>query len=314
MPDSIRAPFPRRLGTMIAPAVAAATIPLLIATGPDAVADSPFAVEVVAFEPGVGGVPGYDQPAAALGEPARMTGWDWDPETVTPFQPAWLPSQVVSLGVGGSVTLAFDHEVTDDPANPYGIDLLVFGNAFCTDPSFPAGVCGSFLAEGGRIDVSIDGRAWTTIPALSADAACPTMGFVDAGPYDSSPGTEPTDFTRPVDPALGSTLAGLSHGEIVIAYDGAGGGVGIDLATVGLAAIRFVRIVNDGSESTPEIDAVADVAPAGLLGDLDGDGVVGGADLGLLLAAWGDSGPADLDGDGVVGGGDLGLLLAGYGG
>ena len=53
---------------------------------------------------------------------------------------------------------------------------------------------------------------------------------------------------------------------------------------------------------------------AGPRGDLDGDGTVGGADLGLLLAAWGGSGPADLDGDGVVGGGDLGLLLAAYGG
>ncbi|MCB9868121.1 MAG: hypothetical protein H6816_15965, partial [Phycisphaerales bacterium] len=48
-------------------------------------------------------------------------------------------------------------------------------------------------------------------------------------------------------------------------------------------------------------------------GDLDGDGTVGGADLGLLLAAWGSCGdgccPADLDGDGAVGGADLGLLL-----
>ncbi len=44
--------------------------------------------------------------------------------------------------------------------------------------------------------------------------------------------------------------------------------------------------------------------------DLDGDGIVGGADLGLLLAAWGSDDPfADLDGDGVVDGSDLGLLL-----
>ncbi len=47
--------------------------------------------------------------------------------------------------------------------------------------------------------------------------------------------------------------------------------------------------------------------------DLDGDGVVGGSDLGLLLAAWGTpNAAADLDGDGVVGGGDLGLLLAAW--
>ena len=48
-------------------------------------------------------------------------------------------------------------------------------------------------------------------------------------------------------------------------------------------------------------------------GDLDGDGVVDGADLGLLLGAWGDVAPGDLNGDGVVDGADLGLLLGGWG-
>ncbi len=37
--------------------------------------------------------------------------------------------------------------------------------------------------------------------------------------------------------------------------------------------------------------------------DLNGDGVVDGADLGALLSQWGaQGGPADLDGDGVVDG------------
>jgi hypothetical protein len=204
--------------------------------------------------------------------------------------------------------------VVDDPRNPFGIDLLVFGNAFCTDPSYPAGVCGAFLAEGGRIDVSPDGRTWITVPDVGADTAFPTMGYVDSPPYAATPGVEPTDFTRPVDPTFAEALAGMAHEEILAVYDGSGGGVGIDLATVGLSTIRYVRIVNDTGGTTPEIDAIADVTPAGPLGDLDGDGVVGGGDLGLLLVAWGGSGPADLDGDGIVGGGDLGLLLAGFGG
>ena len=47
--------------------------------------------------------------------------------------------------------------------------------------------------------------------------------------------------------------------------------------------------------------------------DLDGDGRVDGADLGLLLAGWGSADPTlDLDRDGSVGGGDLGLLLAAW--
>jgi FAD/FMN-containing dehydrogenase len=48
--------------------------------------------------------------------------------------------------------------------------------------------------------------------------------------------------------------------------------------------------------------------------DLNGDGVVDGADLGALLSQWGaQGGPADLNGDGVVDGVDLGKMLAGWG-
>jgi hypothetical protein len=52
-------------------------------------------------------------------------------------------------------------------------------------------------------------------------------------------------------------------------------------------------------------------APA-VLGDLNGDGVVSGADLGILLANWGTPGPGDLNGDGNVDGADLGALLANW--
>jgi hypothetical protein len=47
--------------------------------------------------------------------------------------------------------------------------------------------------------------------------------------------------------------------------------------------------------------------------DLDGDGRVDGADLAVLLAAWGSAGgAADLDGDGRVDGADLAVLLSAW--
>jgi len=58
---------------------------------------------------------------------------------------------------------------------------------------------------------------------------------------------------------------------------------------------------------------VSTFAPPSCDADLDGDGAVGSGDLGALLAAWGQAGPADLDGDGTVGSGDLGALLAAWG-
>lgn len=48
--------------------------------------------------------------------------------------------------------------------------------------------------------------------------------------------------------------------------------------------------------------------------DITGDGMVSGADLGMMLAAWGGSHVmCDLNGDGVVSGADLGLLLSTWG-
>jgi len=51
-----------------------------------------------------------------------------------------------------------------------------------------------------------------------------------------------------------------------------------------------------------------DGAPA-VLADLNGDGVVNGADLAILLIQWGTNGAADLDNNGVVNGSDLAILL-----
>jgi hypothetical protein len=51
-------------------------------------------------------------------------------------------------------------------------------------------------------------------------------------------------------------------------------------------------------------------------GDLNLDGVVNGADLGLMLSSWGPCGsscPYDLNVDGVVNGADLGLMLSAWG-
>ena len=50
-----------------------------------------------------------------------------------------------------------------------------------------------------------------------------------------------------------------------------------------------------------------------MVGDLNGDGIVTGADLGTLLGQWGGPGSGDLNGDGIVNGADLGTLLGAWG-
>ncbi|MBL9141927.1 MAG: hypothetical protein JNK53_08685, partial [Phycisphaerae bacterium] len=81
--------------------------------------------------------------------------------------------------------------------------------------------------------------------------------------------------------------------------------------------VRFsISDVPDNSITEAGIDEVrvtASYCVSPCLGDLDNDGSVGGSDLGMLLGAWGTSGPGDLDNDGLVGGSDLGQMLGAWG-
>lgn len=86
------------------------------------------------------------------------------------------------------------------------------------------------------------------------------------------------------------------------------------------STVRLFHPIDDSA-----IDVRLTVAPLRCAPDLDHDGDVDGADLGILLSRWGYSagellfgteplaGIADLDCDGSVGGGDLGILLAAWG-
>ncbi len=66
--------------------------------------------------------------------------------------------------------------------------------------------------------------------------------------------------------------------------------------------------IDSDDQSDPDPDPDPD---PGFNADIDGNQVVDGADLGLLLAAWDSSDEsADLNGDGIVDGADLGLLLS----
>ena len=249
------APMPRAFtGAM----VACATLGLAGATsaaGPD-----PWADRVVSFTAGKNPAPGYADPTTALGEPSRFTGVGSFPGAVTPFNPPFDTDQLVSLGAGGELIVAFDEPVRNDPLNPFGIDLLVFGSTGFVDTSFPNGLVGGLFGnEGGSISVSPDGTSWFDVAGVVGDGIFPTMGYQDlTGPYDPMAGSLPTDFTVPVDPTfdpMGSTFA-----EIVAAYSGSGGGAGVDIGSLGLSEISFIRVRHAaGLPGSPEIDAFADV-------------------------------------------------------
>lgn len=162
---------------------------IALGAGPSVGGD--FATSVVEYRPGPGqfvndaGATGelFNDPWAAVGAP--IGGGMSAPDN----------SKLVSLGgFGGSITLAFDETVLDDPCNAFGLDAIVFGNAF-----WPAGNPANVRAEPGVIEISRDSNgngiaddAWFVIPGVhlpnSAPATVPDDAFVVMA-WDNDPGT-----------------------------------------------------------------------------------------------------------------------------
>jgi hypothetical protein len=244
--------------------LALTTLSLAVLLGtPAARAADPWADVVVQYAPGSDPPAGYTTPAAALGKPTLFT----DPlgmygGVVTPINGSFGLGETVSLGAGGSLTVRFAEPVTNDALNPFGIDLIIFGNAFFTGDFFTPGGPGlaeGVYAEGGSIAVSADGMTFFDVPG-EADGLFPTNAYADiTQPFTTTPGVLEADFTRPVDPAFNPI--GKTFAQIIAGYEGSGGGFGVDVGPTGLSSISYVRITNpDGAAFIPEIDALADVA------------------------------------------------------
>ncbi|MBL9149434.1 MAG: hypothetical protein JNM94_12155 [Phycisphaerae bacterium] len=91
------------------------------------------------------------------------------------------------------------------------------------------------------------------------------------------------------------------------------------MAIPGTTLPPAINLYNDGGFSTDEIriattweEALGQPASA-CNADLDSNGMVDAADLGILLGQWSTSGSADLDGDGIVNGADLAAMLGAWG-
>jgi len=278
---------------------------LLILTGSAAQAydynPSDFATEVVEYLEGTG-IPwdpvsfeDYNDPYASLDRPTIDTtgdGWDiliGDPIPVVAVYPAFRSFELVSIGKGGRLIVKFDHLVEDDPHNPCGIDLIVFGNAWFNQPNGSwtngnpnnAFVGTGVISEPALVSVSQDGQTWYTFTdGPFADDFAPTLGRI-YDPENPEPSlgawnlwwSIPTDPTRPLNPSLNdSHFAGYSVAEMAMAYKTSAGGTGFDISQVGLDWIQYVKIENPADSTVvPEIDAFADVAPTAAPADFDCD-------------------------------------------
>lgn len=242
-------------------------------------AESPYGYEVVAsFTEAT--KPEFKRRENVLGHPTMYMEGEWG-GPINPYNPAWMENELFSLiSYGekeaepgepdgpGYVTIAFDHDVIDDPANPYGIDFIVFGNSigvgtsnnYYSQSDDPAKVefSGVGAVEEALVEVSQDGKTWAAFTnGPFADGAMPTLGY-QYDPVNPDPNLFSGNLywgraalaTRPVDPKVGfADFKGLTLAEVCQRYNGSAGGTGYDISTLDLPVnaagrkwFRYVRI------------------------------------------------------------------------
>ena len=288
---------------------------LVLVAALSAAAESPFGATVVECVTASRDLR-FNNPTNALGEPKRFVNiysgsWsgvgysDVYGGVVHPAVPAYGGGMHLSLispddEEPGYVIIAFDHDVVDDPDNPFGVDFIVFGNTGCTkstttgmtalDDPATCRLTGTGFPEESVVEVAQNpnGPWYGSDMWRTSDGFAPTLGHVydpanaDTNLYSGNLWWgAPTDPTYPVDPRVSfSDCAGLTLAQLCQRYNGSAGGAGYDLADTNLPSdaahggrkwFRYVRISCAYSEepneegdygfTEPEVDAVADVAP-----------------------------------------------------
>ena len=228
-----------------------------------------FADHVTAYEPGIGFATdfasglGFTNTVAALGAPSVMTPGDFG-GPVTPFSPPFLAEQLLSIGEGGSVTFEFDPPIFNHPANPFGLDFIVYGNTGFSITN------GNFSGGGITDGSTFSQNTGTTRVAVSADKN--TFYTLDPSLAPTVDGRYPTDGSGrvgvPTNPSfLAADFAEADHNGIQTLYGHGAGGTGYDLnwaqtsegSPIALSLVRFVRI--EVLEGKSEIDALSAVLP-----------------------------------------------------
>ena len=220
----------------------------------------------------------YNDPTAVLGPPSTrfFDPFDGaqdlrvslinDPFNVGPSGAALL-TQIKS---GGAITVKLGRPVYDDPANPYGIDFIVYGNSF-----FGAGNVSGAVGDGTDLNTATLGAGFyghATTVSVSPDnvnwftySNTPALFPENAFRWDGANAAWTEELFNPNKPVNPAVLAGLTGGGPVAAaldqFQGAAGGTGFDLHGSGFPWIQYVR-VQPGPGVSTVVDAVAAVSPA----------------------------------------------------
>jgi hypothetical protein len=210
-------------------------------------AQDSYADSVVSYVSGTGISPSYTNSSAALGAPDFSA-------TIT--APAYGNTNILGVGDGGELTVAFNTPITNDPSgHADGMDFTIFGNQFFTLSG--TNISGIYDHPGLTVWVSQDEVNFYQLVAPDglphgADDLYPTEG-----------GENPF---LPVNPSLSLTnFVGQSVPEALSLYNGSAGGASYSIswaensngAAVDLSSISYIMV--EGTSGYGYVDAISRV-------------------------------------------------------
>jgi len=206
-------------------------------------AQDPFADQVVSYTPGTGINASYVLPNSALGAPASAA-------TIT--VPAFQNTDIVGVGTGGQLTVAFNTPITNNPAGHLGgMDFTIFGNEFFVLSG--STISGVFNHTGLTVWVSQDNVTYYQLVApYGADDYYPTQANGDP--------SVPIGASLSIGQFTGQTIT-----QALSLYNGSAGGASYSLSwtqdangnPVSLPSISYIKIV--GTSGFGYVDAVSRV-------------------------------------------------------
>jgi hypothetical protein len=222
----------------------------------------------------------YNNPAAVLGRPTLQFYDPYDGDVTDrvsiiddPFNVTPQGADVITeIGVGGEITVQLGRKIYHNPSNPYGIDLIVYGNSFFSGVSHTSGpisdstdlsvatlTSSSVFGHGTTVSVSQDGVSWYPLPSV------PSLFPDNAYRWDDTNASWTAEFmnpNKPINPILYTNkFAGETVATALDQFVGASGGTGFSLQSSGLPWIQYVQIQPNSSTNYTVIDAIAAVNP-----------------------------------------------------
>lgn len=243
--------------------------------------------------------PGGFSAIAALGEPVLLD------QTFDAGPSGWTVGAPGDNATSGVWTLVDPIGTTAQPENDH-----------TADPGVKCWVTGQGSLGGGPGEADVDNGTTSLVSASFDVSGTPEARVSYWRWYSNNQGSNPGTDSFPI---LISNDGGASWVELEVVTESAGVWVRKSFRIADFVAptasmrLKFVaRDLDPGSLVEAAIDDVQVTyyeCPADVPGDLNGDGDVDAADLGILLGQWGTAGSADLDGSGSVDGADLAIFL-----